>query len=199
MLLESLVADPSLQTQLKKMASYWIENHKQEHGVAYLEKKDLRPEMLLDVIPYLTLSEFLSNNEMRIRLSGTEVDRLSEGNLKDRNLFEIVPLHMRDNFIEFMKLVKGHQFGYVSTREKTSALGQKTVLKTLGLPLKEHLNGGQLLVTVYQITHDSVALNGDEIVDLFANNEAFGFQLYDIGNGLPDIDDKLIKALNIDL
>ncbi len=197
MLLKSMLEEASLQVQLIKMIQFWLGNYRQENGLTFLEKKDLKPEKLQDVIPYLTLSEFISENEMRIRLSGTEVDKLSSGNLRGRNLINIIPAPKRNDYAKFMSMLNKYTFGYISKRIKTSELGQKTILKTLYLPLLQQDTGQRFMVSVYQITHESVTLNGNEVIDLFAKNEKYALQLLDVGNGLPAFDDDLQKSLNL--
>ncbi len=114
-----------------------------------------------------------------------------------RNFLDVIPDDKRQDIASFITHVRDHQFGYVSVRRKVKELGQKIKLKTIGLPLIDSSTGKKFLITVYQITHDSVRLSGNEVFDMFGEHERYTIKMLDIGNGLASIPDNIMQSLTV--
>lgn len=99
-------------------------------------KSAVRPEELKAVLPWILIYEYLSRDDIRIRLCGTATYSAYKRNLTGENYLDLVPASYREGASRRLHAIIQQPCALVTSLSGPAGLDVKGLYEVIGLPLK---------------------------------------------------------------
>jgi len=176
---QPVLAEDMLQTDAARaLAAHWLELFS---GGEVPFKSDLRPENLKTVLPRILIYEYVSPDDIRIRLSGTATYKGYKRDLTGENYLDLVPDSYREGASRRLHAIVQQPCALITALSGPAGKDIDGLYEVLGLPLKAP--NGKIRYSVHSCDLVDRGERGSGVGR--KKLESLEAQYVDIGFGIP--------------
>lgn len=154
------------------------------------KRSQIRIEGLGEALPFVTMGEFVSPEELRFLLVGSELINIQGMELTGMNFYDMAQPDERELRMQRLRWFESQPCGSYSIQPRTLSQGTHLASELLALPVLPDEPDGTLRCLCVSAPLDDGAFR-TSLADAQVIRTSDDFRYIDIGAGLPDEDPKL--------